>query len=401
MKILHCSDIHLGRRPQGAVGEFATKRFEDYFTAFEYVIEYAIVAEIDVFIVAGDLFDKPSISPDILARTENLFGILKAAGIAVIVIEGNHDDITFGNEKNSWIEYLAGKGLLRRPTYQITDDGYDFVPVIIDGLAFFGLGHPRAFTKEVVEGFVEYLSRNKCEKCVAIIHTAIGNEEFLQGFTSKEVIDKLSGYVLYAAGGHAHGFSAYPSQKPFFFVPGSLECWDMNESTQQKGFIIFDTDTQEFKHIPSKFRRVHNIKAVFDGDNEYDLYDYVKKLVIQEKITAGEDLLVFNIVLKHDILFDYNKLEDLVNNCNPLKAFINISYINGTAEPAANRSMQTIRQIEEEIISKWQYFSSDVERTADLLDSLKTMVRNEQTEDFADTFDSFLESFIQSTEARL
>ena len=31
MKIVHCSDIHLGRRPVGGKGEFSDKRYEDYF----------------------------------------------------------------------------------------------------------------------------------------------------------------------------------------------------------------------------------------------------------------------------------------------------------------------------------------------------------------------------------
>ena len=68
MRILHCSDIHLGRRIAGASGDFSNTRFDDYFNAFDYVIEYSIENNIDIFVVAGDLFDKKEISPDVLSR---------------------------------------------------------------------------------------------------------------------------------------------------------------------------------------------------------------------------------------------------------------------------------------------------------------------------------------------
>ncbi|OQY08872.1 MAG: exonuclease SbcD, partial [Marinitoga sp. 4572_148] len=104
MKILHTSDWHLGRRPVGGIGEYSKTRYEDYFNAAEFIVDKAIENKIDVFIIAGDLFDRSSLLPDILFRTENLLKKLKENNIEVLLIEGNHDKIY--THDDSWITYL-------------------------------------------------------------------------------------------------------------------------------------------------------------------------------------------------------------------------------------------------------------------------------------------------------
>ncbi|MGL6100864.1 MAG: metallophosphoesterase family protein, partial [Fusobacteriaceae bacterium] len=72
MKILHCSDIHLGKRPFGNE-KFSQKRYEDYFKAFGQVVDLAIVEKVEVMIISGDLFDRRDLTPDILGRSEDFF----------------------------------------------------------------------------------------------------------------------------------------------------------------------------------------------------------------------------------------------------------------------------------------------------------------------------------------
>jgi len=114
VKILHCADIHLGRRPVGGVGEYSNKRYDDYFKAFGWAIDTAIVQQVSVVLIAGDLFDRKELIPEVLERTEALLQKLKDAHIATLLIEGNHDNITPGKEDDSWIIYLENKGFLMR-----------------------------------------------------------------------------------------------------------------------------------------------------------------------------------------------------------------------------------------------------------------------------------------------
>ncbi|SHF29513.1 Calcineurin-like phosphoesterase [Marinitoga hydrogenitolerans DSM 16785] len=77
MKILHTSDWHLGRRPVGGICEYTNKRYEDYFNAAEYIADKAIELSVDIFLISGDLFDKSTLLPDILYRTEKILEKLK------------------------------------------------------------------------------------------------------------------------------------------------------------------------------------------------------------------------------------------------------------------------------------------------------------------------------------
>ena len=82
MKILHCSDIHLGKKPFGTE-IFTKKRYDDYFNTFNELVEKSILEKVDIFMIAGDLFDKKDLSPDILKKTEI---ILKKLVRSIILI---------------------------------------------------------------------------------------------------------------------------------------------------------------------------------------------------------------------------------------------------------------------------------------------------------------------------
>lgn len=56
MKIVHCSDLHLGKKVSGN-REYVKKRYEDFFSAFENFIAKVKEINPDVCIIAGDIFD--------------------------------------------------------------------------------------------------------------------------------------------------------------------------------------------------------------------------------------------------------------------------------------------------------------------------------------------------------
>lgn len=95
MRILHLADTHLGAAPYGSP---ALARDMD--RALLWMARYAVENEVDVVIIAGDLFDSPTISPDDL-HTMICFGNILADGvngrIPVLLIEGNHDSTTRGH----------------------------------------------------------------------------------------------------------------------------------------------------------------------------------------------------------------------------------------------------------------------------------------------------------------
>lgn len=79
--ILHIADVHLGVGTGGAGLEEL---------AFERVIDFAMDTEVDVLLVAGDLFDHGGVSEELLAWTAKQ---LDRAERPVILLSGNHDPL--------------------------------------------------------------------------------------------------------------------------------------------------------------------------------------------------------------------------------------------------------------------------------------------------------------------
>jgi len=119
MKILHCSDLHLGRRPVGGVGAYSESRFTDYFDSFYHIADYAVINSIDTVLISGDIFDRREITPEILERAEKIFIKLKESGIVTVITEGNHD--RGGSSDSTWLNYLVHRGLANMPSVEIND----------------------------------------------------------------------------------------------------------------------------------------------------------------------------------------------------------------------------------------------------------------------------------------
>jgi exonuclease SbcD len=77
--ILHLADVHLGVGSGGAGLEEA---------AFERSIDFAVDADVDAVLIAGDLFDHGKVSDDLLAWTAKQ---LDRAERPIVLLVGNHD----------------------------------------------------------------------------------------------------------------------------------------------------------------------------------------------------------------------------------------------------------------------------------------------------------------------
>ena len=79
MKIYHAADIHLGRtRLDGLLPD------GDLAAAFLHIAQAAVDGGADVFVLAGDLFDRPQVEPGHLRQAQEGLRILKDAGIPVV-----------------------------------------------------------------------------------------------------------------------------------------------------------------------------------------------------------------------------------------------------------------------------------------------------------------------------
>lgn len=85
MRILHTSDWHLGRLFHGA------SLLDEQARAVARIAELAADAEVDVVVVAGDLYDRAIPPSDAVELFDDALLQLRRAGASVVAIAGNHD----------------------------------------------------------------------------------------------------------------------------------------------------------------------------------------------------------------------------------------------------------------------------------------------------------------------
>lgn len=85
MKILHTADWHAGRNLRGQ------ERDSEIRAALQEVAQLAITEQVELILVAGDLFDKRNPSAEAEAMVNEFFVTVGSAGIPSVVIAGNHD----------------------------------------------------------------------------------------------------------------------------------------------------------------------------------------------------------------------------------------------------------------------------------------------------------------------
>ena len=90
LRLLHTADVHLGARHTD-LGERATVLRERQFAAFHASADVAMNQGVDVFLVAGDLFDSNTQPRRSVERVAAELGRLTRAGIRTVIIPGTHD----------------------------------------------------------------------------------------------------------------------------------------------------------------------------------------------------------------------------------------------------------------------------------------------------------------------
>ena len=382
MKIVHCSDLHLGKRFSGNK-DYVKKRYMDFFNAFATFVDKVEKIKPDVCLIAGDIFDKKEINPDILSKTEYLFKKLKDnVKKDIIAIEGNHDNSRILEE--SWLEYLQEQNILKVFYYNKDFEEKNYLK--IDDINFYPVGYPGFMIDEALTKLSEKL--NPQEKNIVVVHTGIsGSTDTLPGLVSTSILDLFKDKTIYIAGGHIHSFTTYPKEKPYFFVSGSLEFSNVqNEKSDKKGFILFDTDTLNYEFIELEHRK--RIKKDFSYTNfsnlEIEFENFVKELNL-----TGEEILVISVSLNNNDYINTESLENIAEKNGALKTHILIKNILNIGASEENNSDLSIDELEKNLINTWNI--SEIEKFSKSFSRLKELFSNDDRDSFLELFDKTLE----------
>lgn len=311
MKLLHISDLHLGKR----LGEY--RLLEEQAALLRWVIETAQTHHVQGILLAGDIYDRSVPPVEAVALLDRFLTRLCAEKIPLFAISGNHDSperIAFGSE------LFEKSGIYFSPVY---DGQIRTIPLEEDGervyihlLPFLrpthvrmalGLESPEAETDEptlhgmtYTEAMAEVLDRLTLPqngKNILVCH------QFLTGALrsdSEEVplvgtLDAIDVSLLdrfdYVALGHLHRAQTVGGREQVRYS-GTLMPYAFSE-TEEKGCILVDTtEGIHTTFLPVPAGLTHTL-ATIEGS-----YDTLCRLDYRESCPHREDYL--KIILEED-----------------------------------------------------------------------------------------------------
>lgn len=94
-RLLHLADLHLGWTPRGLPADVAAAVRRRRDGRLAQAVDVAIAERVDLVVIAGDLFDTHRPPPELVALALRELRRLEAAGVALLTVPGNHDELTY------------------------------------------------------------------------------------------------------------------------------------------------------------------------------------------------------------------------------------------------------------------------------------------------------------------
>lgn len=275
MRLLHTADWHVGRSIRGR------SRAEEFRAALAEVVGIAVQEGVDAVLLAGDLYEHASPSPEADALVFETFLRLHEAGIPVVAIPGNHDSAA---RLEAFAGVLASIGVRVVPRVRRPSEGgvveiasrsgeevaevlcVPFVPERRFGDAAALFEGSETWFQSYAEGMGDLLQRVTAACTPGRVHVVLahlftdgalvspggGERELTIGMAYAVPPSRLPGTVSYLALGHVHLPQAVRGSPAPARYAGSLLQLDFGEAGQRKSVTILDANPGR----PAKVREV-------------------------------------------------------------------------------------------------------------------------------------------------
>lgn len=245
VKFLHISDIHLGIKRYGL-----EQRTTDFFYAWKSCLEkYAIEEKVNFVLIGGDLFDRRQIDPQAANHAIVMFEQLKAAGIPVFAIEGNHDQRETGSNF-SWLRSLSKWRFIHLLEPHQDQGQISYLPwdsekkeggyIDYEGVRIFGSRWYGVTTNNVLPQLYEAIRPNLREGAdnIMLLHTEVEGQlnRPIPALSASKLLQLKDG-INYLALGHIHKSFVINN---WAFNPGSLEAATIDEYKEKRGAYLVE-----------------------------------------------------------------------------------------------------------------------------------------------------------------
>tara|TARA_R110002020_G_scaffold50716_7_gene143260 strand:+ start:42266 stop:43426 length:1161 start_codon:yes stop_codon:yes gene_type:complete len=317
MRIIICGDSHIGA--VFGLGKIkksgGNTRVDDYERSFNYIVDYAIESEADVFVQTGDIFESRSPSAEHMEVVNRALKKLSKNNISSIIIMGNHDYIKCGKSYSSAISTLSAKDypnvrMVLEPQIIDISNNSDSVQLLLvpyrDKRMYDG-DSTKERSKEF-DGHISDIIKSSSKKTPIV---AIGHNFFYEGsyndYGGSEVLANpvaFDGCDLVVMG-HQHNFRVVRKSGPPSIYIGSMEKTNFGDQSIDKFFIDYNTSTKKtiIKKNPVRDLCDAKISAIECNESEIDSFviNELKKLDLKDKIAR------VRIAIKDSMITSLNK----------------------------------------------------------------------------------------------
>lgn len=297
MKFIHLADVHLGASPD-AGKPWGENRGREIWNTFEGVMKSAKAKEVDLVLIAGDLFHRQPLLRE-LKEVDYLFSRL--GNTQVVLIAGNHDCVSVNSYYNTFewsenVHFIWEKDMTRirlsLPSCRR--------PVDIYGFSY----HDKTDTRRMYD-HVSVVDQDAIN--ILLGH---GGDELHCPYSVPLVAKQGFDYVAF---GHIH--KAGMSETQAVANVGSLEPLDETE-TGVHGYILGEIDENKHCHMTfynASYRQyVDTVISVNEASTNGSIQD-----VLRKKIEQCGSHNIYKVILKGErsgeVEFDQDYLEAMGN----------------------------------------------------------------------------------------
>ncbi len=242
-RFIHTADLHLDSPFKGL--SHVPNHLQEHirnstFYAYDQIVLYAIEHQIDFLLISGDVYDLQDYS--LKAQLYFLKGLerLKAHGIQVYIIHGNHDSIDQMKSSLQWPENVHVFSGDRVEVQAFIKDNQEAVKI-------YGRSYPtKSFKEKIVP---EYTSEVLSEAFqIGLLHTNVDGNPEHDSYAPSSLKELIDSEMDYWALGHIHKGAILSERHPTIIYSGNPQGKHIKE-TGMKGCVLVEVENKEIESI--------------------------------------------------------------------------------------------------------------------------------------------------------
>jgi exonuclease SbcD len=297
IKILHAADIHFDTPFSGMTPKEALKSKEELKQVFEKIMQIALEKEIDILLIAGDIFDNLSVKKTTLYFIKNCFE--KIINVKVFISPGNHDPF---NEKSfySIVDWPSNVHIFKGRMEKVFLEDLN---TVIWGAGF--------NTSHVNKSLLKDVKRVDGYNNIMVLHGEIATTKEGNDYNPIMEEDISKSDLDYIALGHRHKFSEVKKICNTYYSYSGCPQGRGFDELEDKGIILLEVKDRfvESQFIKTSIRNYYekeiNIEGCFG-------YNEVKNKIITEILNYDRKNNFYKIILKGQVSEEFSINEEFL-----------------------------------------------------------------------------------------